>query len=130
MSESVREDPFSVIARVDEQQFELRSEAGLIIPLSFEPGPDYILRSIMATPGAVAPSAICRTRGYRNACDLQPGPHYDDRARVQCANELSNLVFTFTALRSTFIQPRGKWETRKIFGRNPDYTVLDEIASS
>lgn len=138
MPETRREDPYTAIALLDPQAFELRGGPELVVPLYFEPDASLALRSLLSR--SITPSNISQQRTFRDAVpDTEGcyGPRYDERMMQHARTVLSCLAFTFSALGSTLIQVEHNslaWRqdgTRRlvrttVYRGNPMYNVLDE----
>lgn len=112
-----RQDPYSEIAIVGDQDFELRG-SDLAVPLRFKPDASFIVRTILTEDSQLTSADIARGEEFRKICE---GTYCDGRF----AAVISHIRFTFDALGSTVMQIRKAGNTN-LYYRNPSYNVVDE----
>jgi hypothetical protein len=110
-----RQDPYSAIAVISPQKFELSGENGSV-PLLFRPDAGFLLKRICEIDTSFTTSDLVEMPGFAELCD-------DVYPRHRFAYVFSHLRLTMGALGSTLIQPIAKRGSATIYNRNPRYLV-------
>jgi hypothetical protein len=128
MSVNELADPFSSIAQIGPQDFELRGDSATV-PLHFEPDAAFIMQCLLYKKSGVSAASISQLPGFEDACSVQSSRthnrYYDPQVN-HARGTLDALTFTFRALGSTFIETDRRRGSRTVYYRKHEYAVVDE----